>query len=74
MILPDKNIKLSNSLLGFGAMILQKLNKNHTISSLWDQIEKKPNNNFYKFVLALDFLFLLNLIKLQDGIILKTND
>ena len=72
MIIPDKNIRLENSLLGMGAHILSELHTFETISSLWEKVKTNAEINSYeKFVLTLDFLFILNLINLQEGIIVK---
>ncbi len=72
MILPDKNIRLENSLFGMGAHILSELSGSDTVSSLWEKVKTgTPINSFEKFVLTLDFLFLLNLIKLQEGILIR---
>lgn len=74
MILPNKNIILSNSLLGLGTIILKKLNHKETVSSLWSKTRGGKINTFEKFVLVLDFLYSLNLIKITDSLICKTND
>lgn len=74
MILPNKNIILSNSLLGLGLIILKKLNSKETVSSLWSKTRGEKINTFEKFILVLDFLYALNLIKLSDNLICKTND
>lgn len=74
MIIPDKNIKLQNSLLGMGAQVLSELQTSETISSLWEKIKtNKVINSYEKFVLTLDFLFMLNLIDLQEGIVVKVH-
>ena len=74
MILPDKNIRLENSLMGMGAYILSELGGSETVSSLWEKVKiGTPINSYEKFILTLDFLFLLNLIKLQEGIWVRVN-
>lgn len=68
MILPDKNIKLEYSLLNCGALILYEIREPKTISLLWEQVKQKETlDNYEKFVLTLDFLFIINAIKLNDG-------
>jgi hypothetical protein len=69
MILPDKNLLLSNSLIGRAALILKRLARNHTISSLWDELRKDEKTSFSKFVLTLDFLFILGLVHIDRGIL-----
>lgn len=70
MILPNKNIMLRYSLLGAGTMILKVLKIPPTVSSLWEKIRNTDEiNNFEKFVLILDFLYMMNLIDLEEGLV-----
>lgn len=74
MILPNKNIILSNSLLGLGVIVLNCLKNKESISSLWLKVRGEKINSFEKFILTLDFLYILKLVELNDGLISKTND
>ena len=68
MILPDKNIFFVYSLLNCGALILDEIREPKTISLLWEQVKQKETlDNYENFVLTLDFLFIINAIKLNDG-------
>lgn len=70
MIMPDKNIRLSYSLLGVGSLLLKNLSRPKSVSALWDSLKKYNEiNSFEKFVLSLDVLFSLNLIILDDGLL-----
>jgi hypothetical protein len=70
MILPDKNIFLSQSLLGLGAALLEKLKSPQTVSSLWEKARKYGEINSYeKYILTLDLLYLLGIIDLKDGLL-----
>jgi len=70
MILPDKNILLSNSLLGMGAGLLAELKAPQTVSSLWEKVRIYGDIHSYeKYILTLDLLFLLNLIQFEAGVI-----
>jgi len=70
MIMPNKNIKLSYSLLGIGSILLTNLSRPKTVSTIWENVKKYDEvNNFEKFVLAMDLLFSLNLIIFDDGLI-----
>lgn len=70
MILPDKSITLSYSLVGIGSHILNELTISQTISSLWERVKNHEEiNTFEKFVLSLDFLYTIGLIELKDGIV-----
>ncbi len=72
MILPDKNIKLQYSLLACGALLLSLLKTPQTFSSLWEKAKKHDTiNNYDKFLLTLDFLYLINAIELQDGFLVR---
>ena len=69
MILPDKSVMPANSLLGVGALILNKLDSPQTISYLWETLKNKVNVSFEKFVLALNLLYILNLINLEHSMV-----
>lgn len=71
MILPDKNITLSNSLIGVGSKIIIELSTSQTVSSLWEKVRKKylVIRTFERFVLTLDLLYAMGLIELENGII-----
>lgn len=70
MILPDKNITLHYSILGMGTKMLLELNTPQTVSSLWEKLRKYDEiNTFEKFILTLDFLYIMGLIDLERGII-----
>lgn len=72
MIKPDKNIKLSYSLIGVGALILPKISTPTTISSLWQKLRHYEEiASFEKFVLTLDFLFMCNLVKFENGLLVR---
>ena len=64
MILPGKHIRLSRCLLNIGAMLLLKLDGEYTVSMLWDSMRARPEiNTFQRFVLGLDLLFVLGLVR-----------
>lgn len=70
MIMPTKYVNLSNSLLGIGSMILVSLDKPCSINNLWINFNlDKRCITFEKFVYALDFLFVLGLVKIRDNTI-----
>lgn len=72
MILPSKHLKLSNSLLNTGAILLKFLSREQTVTLLWDKTKHLPEIKTYeRFILALDLLYLLNLIDFYDGLIMK---
>lgn len=70
MIYPNKTIELKYTLLGVGSLIVTELNTPQTVSSLWDRIRTREEiGTFEKYVLTLDFLYLIGLVKMDDGII-----
>jgi len=72
MILPNKHVKLSNSMLNVGAVILGQIDDVQTITMLWNDSKIKDEiNSFEKFTLGLDFLFMLGLVDYEKGVIRK---
>ena len=73
MILPTKHIPLRSSLLGVGALLLQHLDREHTVTSLWSEIRTSPDvATFQRFVLGLDFLYALGVIRFHEGTLQRT--
>ncbi|MFA7708344.1 MAG: ABC-three component system middle component 6 [Candidatus Pacearchaeota archaeon] len=81
MILPSKHVKIAESLFGLGGIILSLLDKPKDLDKLWAEFERFNNTDYFpayhnydNFILAIDLLFLLNLIKLNEiGEIIKCN-
>lgn len=73
MILPDKNLRLQNSLLGVGSALLPMLNVPQSVSELWDKARTQQEHtiSFEKFVLALDFLYTVELVEIRDNLVRK---
>ena len=81
MILPTKRLNSNRSLLAIGGTTLKLLTRSKSVSILWDDFKKARGNQenlsyitYDWFILSLDLLYLLNLIKLESGRISKTND
>ncbi len=78
MILPDKYIKLPNSFVGQGAFLIGSLEKDQcTVSMLWEKIttsNKSLGWTLDKLLLTLDFLFMLNIITYNEGLIAIKRD
>lgn len=74
MIMPSKYIKEHEALIGIGAMLLQYINTNNTVSSLWEQVKDMDViGSFGRFILALDLLFLLGLVNVdRNNSIIRT--
>lgn len=74
MILPSKHLSRDRALLTVGARILKILSKPKTISALWEELQRNatgrndaPPLRYDGFVLALDILFLIGAIGIQEG-------
>jgi hypothetical protein len=72
MILPTKHISAQYSILGSGAAILRNLDSPRTVTGLWELTRGAPEVGVYwRFVLALDFLFAIGAVDLKDGLIVR---
>lgn len=76
MILPTKHVRPDRALLGVGAEVLGVLGRPMTMSMLWDEIRSgrsvgEPNAvlDYRWFVLALDLLYIIGAIELDEGLI-----
>ena len=70
MILPTKHINPLDSLLGVGALILERLKTTKTVTQLWDEMRDLPQVvTFERLVLGLDLLYLMGLVELDGGVI-----
>lgn len=80
MILPTKHINFSQSYLGFGSYLLNKLKEPASIDDLWEIYQKDMADELYfakhsfdGMILTLIFLYTIGVIKEQKGIIYKCN-
>jgi hypothetical protein len=72
MIMPNKNITTRYSLLYCGALILVKLKDSDTVSSLREKTKNHETLSSYeKFILTLDYLFVIGAIDFRDGVIVR---
>ena len=77
MILPTKHLSESRCLIGVGAQILAYLNEPKTVSGLWGAVkaQKKTDGSLHItydwFILALDFLYAIQAIKAERGLLRK---
>jgi len=71
MILPNKHLKLSNTILNTGAILLEILNDRQTVTLLWDKVRINPEiRTFDRFTLGLDLLFIIGLVNFnEEGLI-----
>jgi hypothetical protein len=72
MILPDKHIKLDQSILGGGAALLDQLTRPLTVTGLWERSKAQSDiGNFERFILTLDFLFAIGALDLRDDLLVR---
>ena len=73
MIITERNPQKSFYFLGGKLLeLLKKENIKYTLLELYEQFKEYQNIEFKKFVLILDWLYLINSIKItQDGFITK---
>lgn len=76
MILPTKRLSESRSLLVVGADILRLLKGPKTVSRLWDEMQKTRSTRsssvtltYDWFVLALDLLYTISAIDMEQGLV-----
>lgn len=72
MILPTKYVSTNECLLSAGAIILQHIREPTMLSALWEKIKSQPSIQTYeRFVLALDMLYILKLIDINDSLLMR---
>ncbi len=70
MILPTKGVTPDRALLAVGATVLGHLTEPKTVSRLWTDLGtagSAPGLTFDWFVLALDLLYALGIVRLEGG-------
>lgn len=67
-ILPKKHISLEQSYFGLGAKIISLLHDGKTVDCLWQQVNSygRVKHSYADFILTLDYLYCLNVIKLTE--------
>ena len=81
MLLPTKTLSPARSLLGMGGTILKILDEPKPVSRIWDEYKRAraaspgaPTVTFARFVLSLDLLYAMSLIRYDHGRLVKTRD
>lgn len=72
MIMPSKYLREDEALIGVSAALLPLIENNGSLTALWESAKK--NNavgSFERFILALDFLYLLGLVDLHNNKIVR---
>lgn len=73
MILPNKHLLSQDSLIGVGGLLLTKIDTaGITVSRLWEGVrDRREIGTFDRFILALDTLFLLGYLNMENGMLTK---
>lgn len=80
MILPTKHTHFSESLLGFGAYLLKKIDSVKSIDSLWVEYQNDiathkytSKHSFDILLLTLIFLYSIGAVEEKDGGVIRCN-
>lgn len=74
MILPNKHISPSHSLLGVGGILLTELRTPRTVTGLWERVQNiQQVGTFDRYLLGLDMLYAIGAIDIRDGLIASTS-
>lgn len=73
MILPNKHLLSQDSLIGVGGLLLTKIGPGGTtVSKLWEGVrDRREVGTYDRFILALDTLYLLGYLNLEDGMLTR---
>lgn len=72
MIMPSKYLREDEALIGISAALLPLVENNGNLTALWESAKKiGAIGSFERFILALDFLYLLGLIDLNNNKIVR---
>lgn len=80
MILPSKHLPQDRALLTVGAHVLTFLARPKTVSALWEELNRTDSSltaamprriTYDWFLLALDLLFALGTIELENGLVAR---
>jgi len=73
MILPNKHLLSQDSLIGIGGLLLTKIGSGGTtVSTLWEGVrDRREVGTYDRFILALDTLYLLGYLNMEDGMLTK---
>ena len=70
MILPKKQIKLSESLFALGAVILSNIKRHTPLDQIWEKVfsqkDLKVKFTFDSFILTLDYLYTIGSIDIDE--------
>lgn len=71
-LLPTKYVPIDSSILGVASLVLNGLEPNDSVSSLWDRIKAAPQvRTFDRYADALTLLFATRLVDLEYGTLVR---
>lgn len=72
MIMPSKYLREDEALIGISAVLLPLVENNDNLTALWESAKRiDAIGSFERFILALDFLYLLGLVDLDNNKIVR---
>lgn len=75
MIMPSKYLREDEALIGVSATLLPLIESNGNLTELWESAKKiDAIGSFERFILALDFLYLLGLVDLHNNEIVRLQE
>ena len=67
MVMGNKIINVNDTLFVIGAVIIKNLkNSNEKIDNLYQKVKEEKDIPFKKFILTLDFLFIIDKIEIKE--------
>lgn len=74
MLMPDKHIRLAESLIGLGSFVLDALSMPKTMDDIWRTLQAQvaqgaypARHSFENLVLAIDLLYALGAVTMSDS-------
>lgn len=74
MLMPDKHIRVSESLLGLGSFVLEALCISRSMDELWGEFQEQArsgtypaHHSFENLILAIDMLFSIGAVELDKN-------
>jgi hypothetical protein len=75
MILPTKHIRTRHSLIALGSLALAELPRPSTVSELRDRLSRvEALRSYDRFLLTLDFLYMIGAIEYANGRLARTSE
>ena len=72
--LPNKYVSVDYSIIGLTAILLESLQPNDTVSSLWERVSQDRRiRTFDRFADAATLAFAGGLLELQSGVLCKSS-